>query len=197
MAEPQEPGSQGREETRDPHNPPNVMLRRETRRAALMSYLGPLVVLFVVVGIALVYWANREPVQQADTEVDREIATTGSTEGGGDPQPDFDDTREEIDSRGSLGENPSATRNDPGDVIASVKEAAAAPPGRTVSLKNIEVENVQNDLAWIHDGNNRLAVTVPENASRITEGGHVDIDGVTEADPSGGIRIRASRLHAR
>src|SRR5919106_528894 len=100
------------EETTDPKNPPNSVLNASVRRMALRSYLGPLVVFFLVLGIGLIYWANRPPlVSGAD---DRgQIGTTGAgddvvgergnrddTPGGVDPAPRPDSTADELRRRG-------------------------------------------------------------------------------------------------
>ena len=53
------------DEIDDPTNPPNVLLRPENRRAALWSYLGPVIALFAIVGVALIYWVNRGPVSDS------------------------------------------------------------------------------------------------------------------------------------
>ena len=47
-------------DSEDPRNPPNSMLAPETRRRALASYLGPVVVLFVVAVIVNIgMWLER------------------------------------------------------------------------------------------------------------------------------------------
>src|SRR4029450_4257230 len=74
--EPDGRGSDSSKELNDPKNPPQSLMRREVRRFAVMSYLGPLVVLVVVVGIALIYWANRSPAPPQDIN---EIDSTGTS----------------------------------------------------------------------------------------------------------------------
>jgi hypothetical protein len=196
MTEPYEPESQARQELRDPHNPPNSMLRRETRRAALMSYLGPVVVFFVVVGIALIYWANRQP-PTVDPTIEGSVATTGSSDGGRDPEPRFDDTRDELDNRGGDAARADRSSGSNDDVIGTLKAVTGSEAGRRVALKNVEVSSVESDQIWVHDGNNRIAITVPENASAVVARNHVDVDGFTETDSRGIVRIRATRIHAR
>lgn len=44
----------------------------------LATYLGPIVVLFVIIGLALLYWAPREPGRDLDdTTLNPSIGTTG------------------------------------------------------------------------------------------------------------------------
>lgn len=111
MAEPRDPQY---EETEHPRNPPQAVLNRNVRRAALGTYLGPLVVLFVIIGLALLYWARREPGRDLeDNTLNPSIGTTGERaneneneparnldQGGGDPASRPDSTKEEIDERG-------------------------------------------------------------------------------------------------
>jgi hypothetical protein len=102
MAEPQNDWrAQSRDELHDPSNPPNALLRKETRSRALMSYVLPIVILFVIVGLGLIYWATRGPV--ADDERDESpIGTSGEpAPGAADPQPRFDDTTDELEFRGA------------------------------------------------------------------------------------------------
>jgi hypothetical protein len=95
----QEDTSTQRYETVDPKNPPNSVLKPEVRTAALWAYLGPLLVVTVVVLIALLYWSNR-----ADEPNDNVAPTTGisdeGTPGGGTPAPRPDSTNEELNERG-------------------------------------------------------------------------------------------------
>jgi hypothetical protein len=76
------------------------MLREETRNRALMSYVLPIVILFVIVGLGLIYWSTRPAGEPASDE--SPIGTTGErTPGGSDPEPDFGDTRDELEFRGA------------------------------------------------------------------------------------------------
>lgn len=76
------------EETVHPENPPNVVLQPRVRRAALWIYLGPLIVIAVIIAIAFLYWANRN--RRPDDPVE---PTTGveeeATPGGGKPDPRY------------------------------------------------------------------------------------------------------------
>src|SRR5687767_2246282 len=74
------------EELNDPKNPPQSVLKPEVRRAALMSYLGPVVALFAVVGIILIYWSNRGPVSSDEPRERDAVGTIGNNSpGGADP----------------------------------------------------------------------------------------------------------------
>ena len=92
------------EETTDPKNPPNSVINPQVRRAALRSYLGPLVVFCLVAGIGLLYWANRAPLVLAPE--DAQVGTTGNpnddrhTPGGFNPDPRPDNTADELKYRG-------------------------------------------------------------------------------------------------
>ena len=101
MAEPQNDwDAQERHELHDPSNPPNALLRDESRSRALMSYVLPIVILFVILGLGLIYWSTRPAI--GPTPDESTIGTTGErTPGGSDPEPDFGDTRDELEFRGA------------------------------------------------------------------------------------------------
>jgi uncharacterized protein YdeI (BOF family) len=171
------------------------MVKPSTRRAALISYLGPVVVLFVVVGLGLIYWANRTPMAQTPAPIDGGIGTTGSEIGGGGAEPDLGGTRDEIEYRGDTEKVPGAAGGS-GDVVATVRAASAASAGQRVALRNVEVAEVRSDVLWVHDGDNRIAVTIPEGAATIPANSRVDVDGTTETHTQG-VRVRASRVQVR
>jgi hypothetical protein len=94
------------EETVAPNNPPNAVLNREVRRGAWWLYFFPIVVIAIVFGAFLWYWAGR------DANGDEAIGTTGTeieersdevirpSTGGFEPGDRPDGTREEIERRG-------------------------------------------------------------------------------------------------
>jgi len=91
-------------ETRDPKNPPNSALAPRARSAALRWFVGSLLVFFLLIGVALLFWnvANpRPPV----------AGTSGyfSTEGGHDPIRRPRSTRDELRFRGAELTPPSGT----------------------------------------------------------------------------------------
>jgi hypothetical protein len=188
-------GSNSSRDLNNPKNPPQSLLRREVRRFALMSYLGPLVVLVVVVGIALIYWANRSQAPPQDVQ-DKEIESTGTSgfqpDGGG-ARPKFDTTADELKFKGSS-LNAGAAQSGRAVTLTEIDRVAAAKTGgQRVSLPLVEVSDVENGSFWIHDGNNRVAVIAPDRV-QVKDGQHVSVDGITEVDPSGGVRVRASHV---
>jgi hypothetical protein len=101
------------EETNDPNLPPNVMINKTTRNGAFWSYMGPVIVLFVVFAIAMLYWMNNDnPRRPSDdgtaigTSGDTGGSTSGGTqrpEGGFQPDPKPGNTSEEVEHRGGDG----------------------------------------------------------------------------------------------
>jgi hypothetical protein len=92
------------EDTIDPKNPPNSVTRPQVRSAAVWWYLGSVIALFVLVGIALIYWlaANPRPSLTQDPQIDRAVGTSGdTTPGGHDPMPRFRNTEDELKFRGT------------------------------------------------------------------------------------------------
>lgn len=117
--------AQERDELHDPSNPPNALLREESRNRALMSYLVPVVILFVIIGLGLIYWSTRQPgddFRDSDT-----VGTTGEkTPGGSDPLPEFGETRDELEFRGSDAPDRDGSEVDrPGEGSAAIPDADA------------------------------------------------------------------------
>lgn len=187
-----------RHETTDPHNPPNALLRPETRSRALMSYLAPVVVLFVVVGIALIYWANRGPVSVADEDREENaVGTVGrDAPGGTDPAPEFGGTRDEIRYRS--GDNAAGDRPDAGgsEAVMDVAAVSSTAAGQRVRLQDIEVDAVDGSTLWIGGEKGRVAVVVPAGTS-VSAGDRIDVIGTTEVSDQGTARIRASEVRQR
>ena len=113
MAEPRDPRDPQYAETEHPRNPPQAVLNPGARGTALKSYLGPIVVLFVIIGLALIYWARRDPGRDFDdNSLNPTTGTTGErlkdgdpsrdlNQGGGDPASQPDSTKDELKDRGS------------------------------------------------------------------------------------------------
>jgi hypothetical protein len=95
MADPEQYG-----ETVDPRNPPNSVLRHEVRKATFWAYLGPLIVIVVILGIALLYWSTRD--NTSDNRTEPAIGTSGENPGqeGSNPDRTPDSTKDETDYRG-------------------------------------------------------------------------------------------------
>ena len=119
-----------RDETTDPHNPPQAVVNSGARSAALVTFLGGIVLVFLLVAAVLVFWkltdrpgtpGDRNVVGTAGERNDM-TGTTGErprndrTPGGFDPAPGHDNTRGELEFRGvnepATGPNPPLTRDD-------------------------------------------------------------------------------------
>ena len=176
-----------------PANPPQSLMRPEVRRFAVMSYLGPLIVLFAVVGVALIYWANRTPVPAPEPSDLDATGTAGfQPQGDGNVTPKFDSTSDELKFRGSNLDAPVSQTGRPA-LTEINKVAATKTAGQRVRLPLAEVSGVEGGTFWVHDGNNRVAVIAPDGV-QVRQGDHVSVDGITELDPSGTVRVRASRV---
>jgi hypothetical protein len=184
MAERQEGQTPERyEETRDPRNPPNSVANRNVRRTALRVYLGPLIALFIVAGLALIYWANRGPVRSAPRDG---VGTTGNdvvgergnasdTPGGFNPDPRPGSTEDELKFRG-------------------VDDAAAA--GGALELRDVRVVGVRDGgrTFWVENDGDQIEVMAPENGPAVKAGATVSVTGVRESNGQGGTRVRANRV---
>ena len=190
------------EDTTDPRNPPNSVANRDVRRTALRSYLGPLVVFFIVAGLALIYWANRSPVVNEDPA---EIGTSGQdvvgergndsdTPGGFQPDPRPDSTRDEIERRGGAGTGTEVGGGTPLNELGSALENDGRAVGQRIEVRDVDVIDAGDGRTfWVRDGNARIAVAAPAGTN-VTNGSTVDVSGVVESDGKGGVRIRASRV---
>lgn len=186
------------DETQHPDNPPNSMLSRPARRRALVSYLGPVIVLFLIVGFGLMYWSARDANRVERPKAEGVGTSGGSTPGGFDPQPRPDSTRDEIERRGGVddpAQGPSAALHD-NAALTSIGDVAAKPndvAGRPVDLKNVEVDSVQGNTFWIRDGGDKVEVVAPSGASAPQKGAHVHVVGTVEAFGNS-TRVRASKV---
>lgn len=104
MAEPRSDWSRTeRDETVDPRNPPNSVVNSAVRTTALWAYLGPIVGLFVIVAIVLLYWMARDSRPDDETLGSEPVGTAGTvTPGGREPAPHPKNTQEELKRRGNL-----------------------------------------------------------------------------------------------
>ena len=191
------------EETNHPDNPPNSMLSRGTRRAALGSYLGPVVVLFLIVGLGLLYWSHRGP-----SEPDRDLArvgvgTTGENGPGAfDPAPHPGSTRAELERRGGVddptqGPMPALRDETPITDVGDLAKDASFVTGRRVDVKDVEVDSVQGNSFWVRDGGDRVEVIAPAGSSAPSKGAHVHVIGTVEGTGGERPRIRASSITSR
>ena len=162
-----------------------------------MSYLGPVIVLFAVVGVALIYWVNRGPVTLDERGEPDAIGTAGTaTPGGSNPDPDFRSTREELEYRGTrrrharIGQRQRCSR--PADEPRAVQSGAAAGDGSRSTTWRLCPSTATR--CGSSTGTGRIAVRAPANTPAIESGSHVSVAGATELDERGGVRIRASRV---
>ena len=90
--------------TRDPKHGPNSVLAPRARSAALRWFVGSLVVFFLLIGVALVFWNAATPRPSVEEEREGVVGTSGyySTEGGHDPIRRPRSTRDELKFRGEL-----------------------------------------------------------------------------------------------
>ena len=171
------------DEITDPHNPPRVLLEPESRRAALWSYLGPVIALFVIVGVALVYWLGRGPAAGNARTDGAAIGTVGrESPGGGDPQPPFNSTADELKYRGWPGADEKAIRS-----IEGARKAG--PSSQRVALSDVTVDTVDGTTTWVKNGDDRIAV-IGNGGPQVKSGDTVSVSGMTERDASGDVRIR-------
>ena len=201
------------EETTDPKNPPNSVINPSVRSTALRSYLGPLVVFFLIVGIGLLYWANRPPLVtgaqdgqligtsgDANDRIDAigERGNRDDTPGGTNPEPRPDSTAAEIESRAGKPDPPDfpGVRQDMD--LTGLGRLEGEPKdlvGRRIDLRNVEVVNARGaSQFWVQEGNNKAEVTAPRNGPAVKSGSKVNLSGVVEEDGRGGVRIRAERV---
>jgi hypothetical protein len=189
------------DETRHPDNPPNSVLSRPARNAALWSYLGPVIVLFVIVGVALIYWSNRGPSVAEREGHDQAVGTSGETTPGGfNPDPKPSSTRDELERRGGV--NDPAQGPMPGlhdrtaiDSIDGVMHKPNDVVGRPVDLKNVEVDSAQGASFWVRDGDDKVEVIAP-SGSMPQKGAHVHVIGTVEA-AGNRPRVRASKVEMK
>jgi hypothetical protein len=202
------------EETQDPRNPPASVANDAVRGLALKAYLGPLVALFIVVGLGLIYWANRSPVrddadatvgttgQQAERTVDA-VGERGNADspGGTNPTPRPDSTRDELESRGvgsPAADLPGFTaENTTTDLRQLVDGDAKVMIGRRVDITEARVVDVNGPTTFsIEKGDARAAVSAPPGGPAVRDGQTVTVSGVVEPNGQGGVRIRATRVVA-
>lgn len=179
-----------------PQNPPNSVVNPRVRRAAFWTYLGPLLILFLVVGVALVYWTGRTPEGDGDDEpIPEARGTTGEqpqsreTPGGHNPDRRPDNAREEEKFRGVATDDPIT------ELGAALEPSPGEVAGRRITVRDVDVIDSHGALNfWVQDGNAKVAVVAPEGSPAVANGQSVDVSGIVEPDGHGSVRIRASRV---
>jgi len=200
------------DDTQHPDNPPNSLLTRPARRAAVWSYLGPIIVLFVVIAIGLIYWQRREASPRSPaTEQTYAVGTTGgaaengykpgSTPGGSDPQDIVrrpGTTSAELQRRGvdgrSEGPNAALYGNAPLTGLDAVLQKPKDVSGRAVDVRNVTVDSARGNSFWVRDGEMKVEVIAPAGTATLKQGMRVHVVGTVEDDGTGRSRIRASRV---
>ena len=186
-----------RHETTAPSNPPNAVVRPQVRRAAVWTYMGILVAFFVVVGAAFLLLAGsgRGPGADGGPEVDpNAVGTSGErmpregSPGGFDPAPRPESTRDELEARGA-GERRPGLRE-----LRDGSSGTAA--GRTIELRNIEVERADGNTFWVKDGNERATVVTAGGMPTVRAGQRIDLTGTIEISDQE-TRIRATRIDVK
>lgn len=177
------------EETTQPQNPPNSVLNKDARRAAVMSYFVPVVILFVVLGVVLVYWSNQPAHSGNEPRDQREIGTAGRTDGGN-PEPQPDNPRDEIKYRG--GDLTPITE------VSDLREIDARQmTDRRVSIAEAEVDSASGTMLWLRDDDRKVAVIAPNGAPAVQRGAKVSVTGRVTADSNGNAQIRADRIQVK
>ena len=181
------------EETTEPQNPPNSIVRPRARTGWLASSLGTVVLLFALVA-AVFTWVMVQrslgsgPLHQSDP---RTIGTAGTRDGrihdenspgGFNPTPRPQSTADELRFRGSNQ-----------TTIAKLDDATT---GSQVNLSDVRVEQASGDTFTIRDGDATATVVVPGGMPTVRAGQRINVSGTIEsagATP----RIRASRIDVR
>jgi hypothetical protein len=180
----------GDDHATQPKNPPEAVLSKPARRAAVWSYFVPIVVLFAVIGVALVYWASRAPHSEA-TGTDRsEIGTVGREDGGFDPKPRPNSPRDEIAFRG--GDLAPIT-----SIAALADVSASTTAGRRVEFDEVKVDSASGNVLWVRDGDRRYAIVAPEGGSPVKAGATISVRGRVEPDEQGAPRIVADQIQVK
>jgi hypothetical protein len=167
------PPEQQYEETVAPQNPPNSVTRPAVRRATLTTFLGGIIVVFVLAAGAFVYWTAVDRRDDAGAADPSAVGTSGErmpregAPGGFDPDPSFNDTRDELEYRGGTSDR--------------------------VKLEGVQVERADGDTFWVRDGDKSVAVTAPGGMPTVRAGQRVDVTGTRDASGS----IRASRIDVK
>jgi hypothetical protein len=175
------------------------VLQPNVQRAALGGFLGSVVVFFLIVAAALVYWSmsNRsiapDPGERnpPGATAGDEVGTVGETTAGGqDPASRPGSTRDELESRGAGGLAASLPLTDVGAILV---DDPATVAGRRVMFTNVEVASTSAGSLWIQDGDAKVEVILPSGAPAVRTGQSVNVSGTVESDGRG-VRIRATRV---
>jgi hypothetical protein len=197
---------QYRDETSVPQNPPESVVNPHVRRAAVWTYMGPLIAFFIAIGAALFYFATLTPDRPTKDESGWSVTGTsgGAAPGGQTPDQVPASPEQEIVERGVVRDlsepppphaRPELQLTDLGDVLDSRGEQIV---GHRVDVQDVNVVDVKDATNFVvQDGNAQVAVVVPKGSPAVRSGQRVNIIGTVERAGSRGIRIRASRVDVR
>jgi hypothetical protein len=190
------------DETTDPRNPPRAVTNPRVRSKALAVYLGGIVALFLLVGLALLVWPGTgRDLARVETDDTHAIGTSGERlPGGFAPGGQPRSTDAELERRGVsdgiAGTMPPLTT---APAVTSVRdfeeEPIASLVGRRVELEAVEVEGQEGDSFWVRDGDARVRVMRP--GVSVGRGTRVDIGGTALQDVDGAVLIQATRVDVR
>ena len=178
------------EETTHPRNPPNSVLHRGVRRAAIWSYFVPIVALFAIIGVGLIYWSNRSASSEAPLPEHQAVGTFGSDQGGFDPAPQPRSTASEVNRRGDDLEPITTLR---GIANADVRTMI----GRRVALTDVAVDSLSDDVLWMHDRERKIAILAPRGTASVKPGMKVSVTGRIESGDHGNVEVRADHLELK
>lgn len=93
------------DETTDPQNPPNAVVRPQARTAALVTFLGGIILFFVLFGAGLLFWTVTDRMSDDELREPSAVGTSGeprsdTAPGGFDPAPEHGSTDSELEYRG-------------------------------------------------------------------------------------------------
>lgn len=93
------------DETTDPHNPPNAVVKPQARTAALVTFLGGIILFFVLFGAGLLFWTLTSRPSGDELREPSAVGTGGNERfetkpGGFDPAPEHGSTTSELEYRG-------------------------------------------------------------------------------------------------
>lgn len=193
------------DETLEPQNPPNSVLRPAVRRTAVWTYVGVIAAVFILVGAALVFWTASDRSLRDDTVEPSAVGTSGErmprdgAPGGFEPAPKPGSTRSEIEYRGG-GEQPQGPMPGLSTPLTRLEAMRDQSPqslaGRRIELRGVEVERAEGNTFQVRDGGDRATVVAPGTTPTVQAGQRVDVVGTLEQDDTG-VRIRASRIDVR
>jgi hypothetical protein len=204
-----EPPERRYDETLAPEHPPNSVVNPEVRRTAVRTYLGIIVAVFAVVGVALLYWSIADPRVTPDGEQSGDPSAVGTSgermpregaPGGFNPDPDSGNTRSELEFRGTgeprQGPMPGLAAQSLTRLGALTEGTPQSFEGRRIELTNVMVERTDGGTFWVRDGDATSAVVAAGGSRTVRAGQRVNLSGTLEQE-GGKLRIRATRIEVK